>query len=125
MSATKLTQGPWEVTPFLTPDKDDDPMGVYKVQPAFDELTKLYFEMDPKEDEDFYEKVHAVNQAIAYLIGAAPTMHKKLTDTVAWLEREIADIKECSPSKGTPLRAERLEELRDDLAETLRKIEEA
>lgn len=66
----------------------------------------------------------AERQANAKIIAAAPTMFGKLADTVAWLDREVEDIKECSPSKGTPVRAERLEELRDDLAETLRKITE-
>jgi hypothetical protein len=68
-----ITPGPWTVTPYLTPERDDDPMGVYKVQPAFDDLTKLYFEMDP-EDNDFYEKVHDVNEANARLIAAAPSL---------------------------------------------------
>ena len=70
----KHTPGPWLVKPLLTPENDDDPMGVYKVQPAFDELTKLYFEMDPEEDMDFDEKVHGVNEANARLIAAAPEL---------------------------------------------------
>jgi hypothetical protein len=121
----KHTPGPWTVEPYLTPERDDDPMGVYEVQPAADELTELYFKMDPDEDEDFYEKVHDVNQANARLIAASPTMYGKLKDTVAWLDREIENLSDCSPGYFIAAQIERLEELRDDLAETLQKIEEA
>ena len=48
---------------------------------------------------------------------------KKLTDTVAWLDREIKAWQTASHDEGEPM-IERLEELRDDLAETLRKIGE-
>ena len=50
-------------------------------------------------------------------------VQQKLIDTVAWLDREIEDLRGCSPDYFRAAQIERLEELRDDLAETLRKIE--
>jgi hypothetical protein len=64
-----------------------------------------------------------IDGANANLIAAAPTMHKKLTDTVAWLDREIETWKTIDtplPTRATASLIERLTELRDDLAETLR-----
>ena len=54
------------------------------------------------------------------------TMHKRLTDTVAWLDREIAAQYAALTTENSLklMPIERLEELRDDLAETLRKIGE-
>ena len=56
-------------------------------------------------------------------IASAPIMHQKLTDTVAWLDREIEDGKK-HPYCVSVNDISRLTELRDDLAETLRKIGE-
>jgi len=74
---------------------------------------------------------------VARLIAASPTMHKKLTDTVAWLDREIEDLGDAQGEwvavqdtfapdwvQFYKDAVDRLKELRDDLAETLRKIEE-
>ena len=61
----------------------------------------------------------------ALLIAAAPTMFGKLADTVAWLDREIESIEKTDTY--TQLLGQmhgKLTELRDDLAETLRKITE-
>lgn len=62
-------------------------------------------------------------EANARLIAAAPTMHKKLADTVAWLDREI-ETWEGLVTKESAQMLFKLTELRDDLAETLRRIEE-
>jgi len=58
-----------------------------------------------------------IDQANARLIVAAPAMYGKIVDTVSWLDREINN---CA---GRQNLIERLIELRDDLAETLRKME--
>ena len=55
------------------------------------------------------------------LCAAAPTIFGKLVDTVAWLDREIEDGKK-HPYCVSVNDINRLEELRDDLQETLRKI---
>ena len=60
----------------------------------------------------------------AALIAAAPTMYRKLRDTVAWLDREIESREESLRGILVEVEISSLEELRDDLAETLRKIEE-
>ena len=75
----KHTPGPWRVKPLSTPDKDHDPVGVYQVEPAFRQLSKLYWELDPEPDSknydpDFHKKVHGVNKANARLISAAPDL---------------------------------------------------
>lgn len=91
----------------------------------------------PAPSEDFY-RIETVYDHIAYvraehpegkanarLIAAAPTMHQKLTDTVAWLDREIERARmDNEVNLEVGFRIERLKKLRDDLAETLRKIGE-
>ena len=67
---------------------------------------------------------NAKNDANARLIAASPTMGKKLADTVEWLDREIEAEPMTTDHKFVAL-MDRLQELRDDLAETLRKIKEA
>ena len=67
------TPGPWIVIPYLRPDRDDDPMGVYAIQ-ACDELQRAYFKADPETPE--LEKIHAENLANARLIAAAPEMRE-------------------------------------------------
>lgn len=66
-----LGQVPAEITvePYVTPQwYQDDPMGVFKVEPAHSRLSKLYDELDPERDDDFQEKVHGANRAYAQLI---------------------------------------------------------
>jgi len=64
-------------------------------------------------------------EANARLIASAPTMLKKLVDTVAWLDLEIEDRLSASAALNMPGDVSHLEKLRDDLAETLRKIGES
>lgn len=61
--------------------------------------------------------------ANAKLIAAAPTLAQKLEDAVEWLDREIIALRSSryGPSKEMALK---FEDLRDDLAETLRKVKE-
>jgi len=89
---TQHTPGPWEVTPFLTPNEDDDPVGIYKVEPAFSQLSELYWSLDPEPDEpnyapDFHERVHGVNASNAQLIAAAPDMLRSLQFILQRLEQ--------------------------------------
>lgn len=59
----------------------------------------------------------------ATVIAACPTMLKKLADTVAWLDREIEGREDSLRGILVEVEISSLIELRDDLAETLRKIE--
>ena len=74
-------------------------------------------------DDSGHFPLDDIDQANAQLIAASPTMHQKLTDTVAWLDREI-ETWEGVVTRVSATLIERLTELRDDLAETLRKIGE-
>jgi len=74
-------------------------------------IYKMVMGGDPEQDE-----------FNAQLVAAAPAMFRKLKDTVAWLNREI-DTWEQVVTRVSATLIERLTELRDDLAETLRKIE--
>lgn len=76
---------PWIVTPFLTPHDDRDPLGVYKVEPAFVKLTSDDERSDQLDDsEHLTEAIHAENRANADLIVRAVNSHAEL---VAALER--------------------------------------
>jgi hypothetical protein len=57
------TPTPWKVEPLLTPEYDDDPMGVYVIEPASELLAKRYAAADPESEE--LDAVHAENRAIA------------------------------------------------------------
>ncbi len=81
---TKHTPGPWTATPFLTPANDDDPQGVYIVQPVERTLGKRYFEAEAESDE--LEQVHAENQANAVLIAAAPELLAALKHCLHYAE---------------------------------------
>lgn len=75
------TSGPWTVHPYLRPDLDDDPMGVYVVEEAKDKLTALYFDTEPNdgsESEAALAAIHAENAANACLLGAAPELRDAL-----------------------------------------------
>jgi hypothetical protein len=61
----------WEVRPYLTPEREDDPMGVYCVEPVSSELTKRY---STAEHAQSFEAIHTENRAIAQLIAAAPEL---------------------------------------------------
>lgn len=75
----KFTPGPWTVEPYLTPERDDDPMGVYIIRPAHEKLTEQYFATDPEDDPDF-DSVHDENQANANLCAAAPALYAAARD---------------------------------------------
>ena len=82
-----LGQVPAEITvePYLTPDHDDDPMGVFKVEPAHSRLSKLYNEMDPERDDDFEKRVHGANRAYAQLIQHHFLHFEKLLDLLEYV----------------------------------------
>jgi len=52
------------------------------------------------------------------------TMYRTLNAVVEWLDREIETLNECSPDYFWAAQIDRLEELRDDLAETVRQVDE-
>jgi hypothetical protein len=62
-------------------------------------------------------------QAKKRLEAAASAMYQKLTDTVDWLDREIETRTYTAAVLRSAPDISHLEELRDDLAETLRKID--
>lgn len=71
------TPGPWRVKPYLTPDRDDDPMMVYQViagdlQERFDNLP-----MDENEEQAL-DEIHAENEANAAFIVRACNTHEDL-----------------------------------------------
>jgi len=82
------TPGPWTVQPLITPDQDDDPMGVYTIEPAATDLTGRYFRSEPETPE--LEAVHAENRANANLIAAAPELLETLEQIYA--RRECDDL---------------------------------
>lgn len=54
--------------PMLLPRADDDPLGVYVIEPTQTDLTRLYHELDPEEDEDFNARVHTPNELTLALL---------------------------------------------------------
>jgi|WetSurMetagenome_2_1015567.scaffolds.fasta_scaffold89234_2 hypothetical protein len=114
---TGHTPGPW----WVEPEEASAHRGL-----AICAADAVVATITPDENGPF--PLDEIDRANARLIAVAPTMHKKLTDTVAWLDREINSwetIDTPLPTRATADLIERLTELRDDLAETLRKIEEA
>jgi hypothetical protein len=81
---SKYTPGPWKVRPYLTPDKDDDPQGVYIVSPVADKLERAYSLAEPESDE--LASVHAENLANAHLIAASPELVEALEEINSWAE---------------------------------------
>ena len=75
-----------------------------------------------------------IDRGNAHLIAASPTMYGKLKDTVVWLDREIKNRRESIERLDDEVnqfmnldigfQLTRLTKLRNDLAETLRKITE-
>lgn len=75
------TKGPWKVKPFLTPERDEDPVMVYEVeagdlQERFDNL-EMTDEGEYNEDE--VTAIHAENEANAALIASCPLMAEYIT----------------------------------------------
>lgn len=69
------------MTPFLTPDRDDDPLGVYCVEPISTYLQNRFDSVSPLDqdnEEEELDAIHAENRKIARLIAAAPTMLEAL-----------------------------------------------
>ena len=100
------TPGPWEVMPYLRPDLDDDPMGVYEVELPV--LTQRYFTANPGDEEGdaAIAAVHAENGANARLIAAAPDLLAAADAAESELERmEAATGKPCEESVILTLRA--------------------
>lgn len=110
----EATPGPW----FAEPEEASEHRGI-----AICAADAIVATILPEEDEPQLDETDWAN---ANLIAAAPTMRGKLVDTVAWLDREINSwqtIDTPLPTRATMALLGRLTELRDDLAETLRKID--
>ena len=80
---TKHTPGPWTAKPFLTPDCDDDPLGVYAISVG-DSLQSRYencMDLEPGSDDEqsALDAIHAENEANARLISLTPEMFDYLT----------------------------------------------
>jgi hypothetical protein len=88
----KHTPGPWTVEPFVTPERDDDPMGVYRIEQAETELTARYFAAEPETPE--LDVVHAENQANARLIAAAPELLELLREAHVAVDASYLDFLE-------------------------------
>lgn len=112
--STNFTPGPW----IAEPEEASEGRGIAIC--AADAIVATILPEDGQAD--------AEDWANANLLAAAPTMRGKLVDTVAWLDREIKGeknyVKNYMGGRKT-FQLEKMEELRDDLAETLRKIMEA
>ena len=76
------TKTPWTVEPYLTPDRDDDPIGVYKVEPAHGKLMERYDETDPENDGECFYICHEENQANAEYITRCVNAHEKLVEAL-------------------------------------------
>lgn len=68
MNKANCTKGPVTVKPFLTPDRDDDPMMVYKIEGG--DLQGRFDSVD-LEDEAEVAAIHAENNANAELTAQA------------------------------------------------------
>ena len=109
----------WTVEPFLTPEADDDPLGVYKVQPIFDNLTAKFeatndFDLDTPEGQAEEEKVlnaiHKENAKVAHLIAAAPDLLAALRAIVAringvWDDPDLLAFGELLPDTEADIEA--------------------
>jgi hypothetical protein len=75
---TQHTPGPWEARPFLTPNEDDDPLGVYMIDKAIDLTDRYWKSMDLEagsdEEQAYLDSIHRENAANARLIAAAPEL---------------------------------------------------
>ena len=107
---SKHTPGPWTVEPYLTPERDDDPMGVYIIRPAHEKLTEQYFATDTDDDPDF-DSVHDENQANADYIARCVNSHDALVEA---LKECVTD--ECAACFGSRDYAERRIRYISDLA---------
>lgn len=88
-----FTPGPWAAKPFLTPNQDDDPLGVYELN-IRENLEQRYldsndYEAGSDEEQAYLDKLHAENQANARLIAAAPA-----------LLAALIELAECSPCRN-------------------------
>ena len=92
---SKFTPGPWEVSPYLRPDLDDDPMGVYRLgQLSAAKLTEAYFAAEPETQE--LANVHTENEANARLIAQAPEMYELLSKMAQWAENPSYPLHQAS-----------------------------
>jgi len=90
------TKGPVTVTPFLTPDKNEDPMMVYEVEGG--DLQSRFDSVD-LEDEAAVAAIHAENNANAELIAEAFNVlaetgmtPRELADAVKELRSAVANL---------------------------------
>jgi hypothetical protein len=98
---TKNTPLPWKVKPYLTPQSDSDPLGVYVVEQAMERLTVLddaiyYGDHDgpeqEKEQEEKEQEVHDENRANANLIERAVNSHEELLTSLKHALMVITDL---------------------------------
>ncbi|MFA4826578.1 MAG: hypothetical protein WC593_15625 [Methanoregula sp.] len=113
------TPGPWRIGYILKP-------WIYTDYPRFNEKGEKFKDFPiATTEESHWGKEAAIDNA--RLIAAAPTLYHKLKDTVEWLDREIKHHEALAKTLGMQGKGDRiirLEELRDDLQETLRKVGE-
>lgn len=91
------TQQQWFVEPFLVPEREDDPMGVYKVQPVADRLGKLYDETDSEVD-DAFQAVHAENVANCEFIAASHKMMPEMLLSIQGTHSILESWRDCRVS---------------------------
>jgi hypothetical protein len=77
----------WTVTPLHRPDLDDDPMGVFVVEPAATLLTARYFAAEAETPE--LDAIHAENAAIGRLLQTAPKLLNALIAASDWIDAQI------------------------------------
>ena len=112
----------WTVTPYLTPEHDDDPMGVYKVEPVHERLTAQYFAdyVPGSTDEEFsLDAIHEENAKVARLIAAAPDLLAACRDAIDFIWAEMKENPDKEDMDGSIM--DRLIELQTGLISVWRK----
>jgi hypothetical protein len=108
----KHTPVPWNVTPFVCPDKEDDPLGVYDVQPARQTLSLRLIASDPETEKE--KSVYVENRANAKFIEVCVNYHDILVLALENVREFImrfdeADDEEIAASKKISTLLEQIE----------------
>ncbi len=100
----KATKGPLKLIAFTTPREDEDPMGVYEVEPdggtiqqRFDDVSGGDTQAEEDEATKQWQELHEENAMTAVLLGHAYTVLQetvealKLAENRLWERRDMAE----------------------------------